>query len=148
PATLVCNTSNGYFSGGVGDLSVMLDEQQEYLYVFFGTYSGNLNEQGVSAARMKWSDRSSPVGRVWRWHDGSWTSPGLYGKSTPVFVAAVSWSSPNTDAFWGPSIHWNVYLNRYVVLLNHSSSANFDQEGIYISYSDSLSAIESWTNPK
>jgi len=34
PVTLVCDTANGYFSGGVGDVSVMLDEQQEYLYFF------------------------------------------------------------------------------------------------------------------
>src|SRR5262249_212910 len=67
PTTLVCETPNGYFSGGVGDLSVMLDERQEYLYIFFGTYSGDVGEQGVSVARMNWNDRTSPVGNVWRW---------------------------------------------------------------------------------
>jgi len=97
---------------------------------------------------MKWSDRSFPVGKVWRWHDGSWTSPGLDGRSTPVFPATVDWNSPNANAFWGPSIHWNTSINRYVVLLNRTKSANYDEEGIYISYSDSLWDVQSWTIPR
>jgi len=146
--TLVCETANGYFSGGVGDLSVMLDERQEYLYIFFGTYSGDVGEQGVSVARMKWSDRSFPVGTVWRWHDGSWSSPGLDGRSTPAFPATVDWNLPDANAYWGPSIHWNSYLRRYVVLLNRTKNANYEEEGIYISYSTSLSDPQSWTIPR
>jgi hypothetical protein len=147
PTTLICDTANGYFSGGVGDLSVMLDENEEYLYIFFGTYSGDVREQGVSVARMKWIDRSSPVGNVWRWYDGSWNSAGINGRSTPLFAANVQWSSANADAFWGPSIHWNTHLNRYVVLLNRTKNSNYAEEGIYISYSDSLSDLQSWSVP-
>jgi hypothetical protein len=147
PSALRCDTSNGYFSGGVGDLSIMLDDREEYLYIYFGTYSGNVREQGVSVARMKWSDRYSPSGNVWRWRDATWSSPGLGGTSTPMFAAAVDWSSANADAFWGPSIHWNSHLNRYVMLLNRTRDSNFAQEGIYISYGDSLSDFQSWTIP-
>jgi hypothetical protein len=146
--TLVCDTANGYFSGGVGDPSVMLDEQQEYLYIFFGTYSGDVAEQGVSVARMKWSERYSPVGAVWRWHNDSWSSPGLDGRSTPVFPATVDWNLPDANAYWGPSIHWNNYLKRYVVLLNRTKNAIYEEEGIYISYSTSLSDSRSWTIPR
>ena len=47
----------------------MLDDKQEYLYIFFGPYCGDVREQGVSVARMTWNDRASPVGNVWRWRD-------------------------------------------------------------------------------
>src|SRR2546423_7534504 len=41
------------------------------------------------------------------------------GSLTPMFPAAIGWRRPNTDALWGPSVHWNTYLQSYVVLLNH-----------------------------
>ncbi len=36
--------------------------------------------------------------------------------------------------FWGPSIHWNTYLERYVMLLNRAKDDQFGQEGIYVSF--------------
>src|SRR5207249_5321097 len=124
-----------------------LDDHEEYLYIFFGTYSGDVREQGVSVGRMKWSDRYAPIGSVWRWRQGGWDSPGLEGTSTPLFAATEDWSSANANAFWGPSIHWNSWLNRYVVLLNRTKDSNYTEEGIYISYSNSLSDLQSWTIP-
>jgi hypothetical protein len=146
-STLRCDTENGYFSGGVGDPSIMLDPQEQYLYIFFGTYSGGVANQGVTVARMEWSDRYAPVGRVWRWFDGAWNSPGLNGTSTPIFPATVDWNLRNADAFWGPAIHWNTYLERYVILLNRTMNAYYQEEGVYISYSSDLSNPGSWTLP-
>ena len=40
--------------------------------------------------------------------------------------------SRTTDVFWGPSIHWNTYLERYVMLLNRAKDDVFGQEGIYV----------------
>jgi hypothetical protein len=47
--------------------------------------------------------------------------------------------------FWGPSIHWNTYLQRYVILVNRLKNSNFDTEGGYISYSIDLAHPENWT---
>ena len=42
--------------------------------------------------------------------------------------------------FWGPSIHWNTYLEQYVMLLNRAKDDQFGQEGIYVSFSSTLHA--------
>ena len=39
---------------------------------------------------------------------------------------------------WGPSIHWNTYLERYVMLLNRAKDESFNNEGIYVSYARTL----------
>jgi len=41
--TLRCDAQNGYFAGGNGDFSVMLDDAQQYLYILFSTYAGALS---------------------------------------------------------------------------------------------------------
>src|SRR5687767_13287815 len=42
-----CKSKNGYFAGGHGDFSVVLDRSREYFYFFFGNYGGPAAEQGV-----------------------------------------------------------------------------------------------------
>lgn len=116
-----CDTANFYFAGGNGDFSAMLDAAGEYLYLFISTY-GDPDEQGVSVARMAWRDRDAPVGEVKKWHNGAWNEPGLGGRATPIFPAAIDWHRPDADAFWGPSIHWNTHLGTYVILLNRALS--------------------------
>ena len=64
PDTYVCDTTNQYFHGGVGDLSVMLDPDRQYLYVFYSEYLNELSDQGVAMARMAWADRDLPAGRA------------------------------------------------------------------------------------
>lgn len=144
-----CSSQNGYFAGGNGDVNVILDRKQEYFYFFFGNYGGPLETQGVVAARLPFASRWSPVGAARRYYQGDWTEPGIGGRGTPVFPAKVSWQKPNTNAFWGPSLHWNTYLESYVMLLNHSCcSPGFPQKGIWASYSTDLSKPESWTKPQ
>jgi len=148
PGTLRCDAKNGYFAGGHGDFCVFLDPEQRYLYILFGNYAGGLEEQGVAAARMKWEDRDSPVGNVWKWHNGGWTEPGLGGNVTPIFGAFTAWEREDCDAFWGPSVHWNVYLQQYVMFLNRASGAGWVQEGIYVSFSSDLADPCSWSQPR
>lgn len=144
-----CGEQNGYFAGGNGDPSVMLDANHEYFYFFFGHYGGPLNEQGVVVARMSFAARYGPAGAVWKYYNGAWSEPGVGGRTTPIFPAKVGWQDPDTDAFWGPSIEWNTYLKSYVMLLNHSCcTSGFPQDGIYASYSVDLSNPESWSKPK
>lgn len=145
--TLKCDAQNGYFAGGHGDFCVMLDEKGEWLYFFFGNYAGDVSEQGVAVARMAWKDRDNPVGKVWKWHKGGWTEPGLGGSVTPTFPAFTPWERADCDSFWGPSVHWNTHLKCYVMLLNRAKGQGWKQEGIYVSFSTNLSDPKSWTKP-
>jgi hypothetical protein len=68
---------------------------------------------------------------------------------TPIFPAKASWMAADTNAFWGPSIHWNTYLDSYVILMNHACcTTGWPQEGIYASFSAKLDDPASWSKPK
>ena len=145
---LNCNAQNGFFAGGNGDFSVILDRNQEYFYFLFDNYGGDLAGQGVAVARMAFGDRRQPAGAVWKYFEGGWTEPGLGGRLTPVFRTAVGWQQSNTDSFWGPSVHWNTYLETYVVLMSHACCKPlWPQEGIYITFNPDLSDPAGWTAP-
>jgi len=145
---LRCDTTNFYFAGGNGDFSVMLDERKEYLYFLISTYAGQASEQGVAVARMRWTERNSPAGKVWKWHSQRWDSAGLGGPVTPVFPASVDWHRGDADAFWGPSIHWNTHLRTYVMLLNRATDSRWKQEGVYVSFNSTLSNPAAWSAPR
>lgn len=144
-----CSSQNGYFAGGHGDFSVVLDREQKYFYFLFSNYGGPVASQGVVIARMAYEDRFHPVGSVLKYHEGQWTQPGVGGRVTALFPAKVSWQKENTDSFWGPSIHWNTHLQSYVVLMNRSCcTTGFPQEGIYAAFNADLSNPSGWTKPK
>lgn len=143
-----CQTKNYFFGGGTGDFSVITDQKGEFIYFLYSSYSGDASSQGVAIARMKVEDRDQPVGSVFKYFSSNWEEPGLGGSESPIFAAATSWASANADAYWGPSIHWNTYLNRYVMLLNRTCcSTDWPQEGIYVSFSSDLSHPETWLPP-
>jgi hypothetical protein len=148
PGYLYCDSPNVYFGGGVGDFSVILDQDKRYLYFVFTSYAGEPGEQGIAAARISWADRDRPVGRVSKFFDGLWQEPGLEGRTTAVFPADVMWQDPGTESYWGPSLHWNTELRSYVMLLNRTVGATFGQEGISIAFSSSLEDPASWTWPE
>ncbi len=143
---------NGYFAGGHGDFSVILDRDRTYFYFLFDNYGGPASSQGVCIARMAYADRFNPVGMVWKYHNGGWQEPGRGGRVTPIFPVKKRWQATNPDALWGPSVHWNTHLNCFVMLLNRALGAAGDpgwsQEGIYISYSTDLTRPDSWTEPR
>lgn len=147
PGTNDCGTRNFFFAGGNGDFSVLLDAEGQYLYFFFSNYPAKISEQGVAVARLKYQDRNDPAGKVWKWFNGSWTEPGLGGHVTPVFRVTGDWHGPNPDAFWGPSIHWNHHLGRYVLLLNRAIDPDWTQEGVYVSFHHDLSDPSGWSRP-
>lgn len=143
-----CQAQNGYFASGHGDFSVIVDQKKEWVYFLFGSYGGDVSGQGVSIARMPFLYLDFPIGSVWKHFDGRWDEPGLGGRTTPVFPARVSWAEKNTDAFWGPSIHWNTYLQSYVVLLSRSCcDIDWPQEGVYLTMNADLSNPAGWTAP-
>ena len=73
----------------------------------------------------------------------------IYPAASPIFGAAEPWDDHDTvvDTFWGPSVHWNTYLARYVMLLNRAKDVDYRQEGIYVSFAPSLSDPQQWSAP-
>jgi hypothetical protein len=143
--TLVCETKNEFFAGGAGDFSVL--RQGPYFYFLFTSYAGPLEQQGIGLARLPVSARGTPVGAVAKWHDGSFSQPGVGGSITPVFPAGSSWHESAPDDYWGPSVHWNTHLKRYVMLLNRTQDPEWTQEGIYVSYGTDLDDPFTWSLP-
>jgi hypothetical protein len=167
-STTACQSANRYIIGGVGDLSVMLDEDKQYLYFFYSQYQNQPQLQGVAVARMQWADRDRPAGKLELWRDGIWepdagrreflpSLPGsmrrrlewTYPAATPLVAPNYAWhdADDRVDAFWGPSVHWNTALDQYVMLLNRSRDESYSQEGIYVSYAPRLDDPDLWTAP-
>lgn len=143
-----CNSQNGFFAGGHGDFSVILDPAGEYFYFLFDNYGGAASTQGVTMARLAFEDRANPVGNLHKYYQGSWEQPGIGGRVTPVIPVRVGWERSNTDAHWGPSVSWNTHINKYVILLNRACcKPEWPQEGIYLSYSSDISDPKTWTTP-
>jgi len=143
-----CGAKNGFFGGGHGDFSVILDRDRSYFYFFFTNYGGDLAGQGVGVARMAFDHRSAPVGAVHKYFDGGWTQPGQGGRVQPVFPARVSWQRSDADSFWGPAVHWNTALESYVILMNRACcKPGWPQEGIYASFNADMSNPQGWTSP-
>lgn len=161
PATAIaCDTANHYFTGGVGDFTVLLSPDTTDLYFLFSQYTPEVHTQGVAVARLAWADRDAPVGKITVW-DGStwlpveaqWTHDGAFlgwahPSGRPLFTTTDSWHDGSTaDAFWGPSVHYNSHLQLYVMLLNRTKDPDFGQAGIYVSYAKSLSDPAGWSLP-
>lgn len=159
-----CESPNHYFAGGVGDFSVALDPDGVDLYIFYSQYVGSLSSQGIAMARYPWEQRDNPSGKVTVYTEDGWT-PALahtddvddtrparwnFPAAMPLFPARGSWHDVDgaVDAFWGPSVHWNTHLERYVMLLNRANDSLWSQQGIYISYATNLDDPSSWTPPR
>jgi hypothetical protein len=159
-----CATPNQYFVGGVGDVSAVLDRESKDVYLYFSQYSRYAPAQGVAIARLAWADRDGPAGKVTVFNDGAWLPPTrvtseddagntqtnwIYSFGTPLVPVTQPWhdDDPRDDAFWGASVHWNVSLRLYVMLLNRTKDEAFTQEGIYASFASRLDDPAAWTTP-
>jgi hypothetical protein len=67
---------------------------------------------------------------------------------TPVFPAERDYHGKDGAMFWGPAIHWNTYLNMYVMLLNHAIDTKLTQDGIFISFNRDVGNPNGWSKPK
>ncbi len=143
-----CETRNRYFGGGTGDFSAIPDRSGKYLYFFYSNYAGPTEAQGIATARIAITQLNEPVGQVTKYFNGRWNQPGLGGQETPIFPARSSWASGQTDAFWGPSIHWNTHLDRYVIVMNYTCCASdWPASGIYVSFAPDLNDPLHWQPP-
>jgi len=156
PGTEACDSTNRFVFGGVGDLTAVLDPTSTDLYLYFSQYTRDGASQGVAVARLAWADRDEPVGKVTIWNDGAWLSPlmsetgeWIYPAATPLVRATRPFHdrSDAADVFWGPSIHWNTYLEQYVMLLNRAKDDRFAEDGIYVSFSPTASDPRAWSAP-
>lgn len=139
---------NGFFTGGHGDFSVVADRDRQFLYFFFTNYGGVAESQGICVARLAYADRHAPRGKVRKFHRGTWDEPGLGGACTPIFRVTRDWSHPDPEAFWGPAVHWNTHLGRWVMLLNSAGGEpGWSQQGIYVAYGADLAQPGNWSAP-
>ena len=157
PGSEACDSANRFVLGGVGDVTVVLDANGQDLYLYFSQYLGDAALQGVAVARIAWADRDAPAGKAAVWSDGAWlpasqadeSSPFTYPAGTPLVRASRPFHdrSALSDVFWGASIHWNTYLEQYVMLLNRAMDDQFGQEGIYVSFAPGVSDPRAWSTP-
>lgn len=165
--SLACDSANRYFLGGAGDFSAVLDSDSRYLYFFISQYPAQVGGQGVAIGRMAWAARDFPMGHMRMWNGNNWEPAKIqvpdtsappstmsrrrfrYPVGDPIYPAGESVHDDDrvADTFWGPSVHWNSYLQMWVMLLNHTDDTAFDQEGIYLSYSPSLDDPTQWSKP-
>jgi hypothetical protein len=162
PGGEACGSSNRYVLGGVGDVSAVLDHDRQDVFLVFTQYSRDPSAQGVAIARLAWADRDTPAGKVSIWNDGAWLPPRRaggdaegrsgwdYPPGTALQPVTRPWHDGNAtvDAFWGPSVHWNTYLERYVMLLNRSRDESFVNEGIYVSFARDVRDPRGWSPPQ
>ena len=148
PCAVRCDTASPWDSGGTGDFVFYLDPAKEFFYFYGTSYDSRFEEQGVWAARMRYADRKNPSGKVMKWHKGAWSEPALWGHVTPVFPAQRDYHGKDGEMFWGPAIHWNTYLNTYVMLLNHAVDTKLTQDGIFISFNHDLGNPDGWSTPR
>lgn len=156
PGSEACDSANRFVLGGIGDVTAALDRDRNDLYLYFSQYTRDGASQGVAAARLAWADRDRPSGKITIWNHGAWLpvieSPDgawLYPSGTPLVAATRPFHdrSSATDVFWGPSIHWNTYVEQYVMLLNRAKDDQFGEEGIYVSFSPTVSDPARWSAP-
>lgn len=158
--SVTCDTDHPVTSGGIGDFSVILDRNADpanhYLYFVFSSFGGDLEEQGISFARMHWIDRDQPFDRfsgqsqASKWDGSAWAAPGIGGRSVAIFHDSqqVSWTSAQNNGYWGPSVHWNVDLHKFIILMDRSKGGNYETQGVYMTYTTNLDDPHSWVAPK
>ena len=157
PGSAACDSGNRFVIGGIGDVTAARDADSKDVYLYFSQYVRDGRSQGVAVARIAWADRDAPAGKATIWNDGAWLpareNPSSdIGFDYPIGTPLVRTERPfhdrssANDVFWGPSIHWNTYLNQYVMLLNRARDEVFGQEGIYVSFSATLDPA-GWSAP-
>ena len=148
PCARRCDTASPWDAGGTGDFTFLPDARGEYFYFYFTSYDSRPEQQGVLAARLRCSDRDNPSGKAFKWHEGAWKEPGLWGSATPVLAAESDYHRPDGRMFWGPSLHWNSHLECFVMLLNHAVDTRLNGDGIYVSFNRRIEDPEGWSRPQ
>ena len=148
PTTARPKTATSWAALAISPCSSIAESQDLYflysLYLRSPHAAGNRRgAHGVGGPRRSrrhdhdLAQRRVVAGDVHRhWRQQRW----IYPAASPVFPTPESWHDEDTlvDAFWGPSVHWNTHVERYVMLLNRAKDVDYGQEGIYVSFAPSL----------
>ena len=121
---------------GCGDLCVVADAQNRYLYVYYTDHS-RIDNRGVQICVARCAMEDAARTDRWRkyYHEG-FEEPGLGGKDTPVISAQPMWA----DAIF-PQATFVKQLHSYVMVFNITVYREFSQEtkpeqsGMYIASS-------------
>jgi len=147
PSRIDCNSASPWDAGGTGDMTFLPDRDDKYFYIYGTSYDPAFVEQGIFVARLPFADRDHASGKAQKWYRGNWTEPGLWGHVTPVFPAMKDYTHADGEMFWGPSMHWNTYLQMYVMVMNHAVDTRLKGGGIYISFNGDISDPGGWSKP-
>lgn len=147
PCAVKCDTQSPWDAGGTGDFVFLADRDRQFFYFYGTSYDPAVDEQGIFVARMRYADRDHPAGKVWKWRQGEWSEPGLWGHLTPVFPATRDYHRKDGSMFWGPSIHWNTHLGMYVMVLNHAQDTKLTNDGIFVTFNRDLGNPRGWSKP-
>lgn len=154
PALADPGARNGFLAGGYGDFCVLPDRERRWLYVATTCYVADERRQGIALLRHPLAARDATAEalaqRLECRERGAWR-PLRAGEPPPVWLpVARGWSHHDPDAFWGPAIHWNRDLGRFIMLLSRSRAGApaFRQDGVHWCWGGSLEAPEAWTAPR
>lgn len=142
PASFDCSWRNGFFAGGYGDLCAVPDRAAKWLYIFFTSYHTDPRAQGVTVMRVP-----TGTGEPELWSEGGWKVDRR--RPQPIWPVVRGWRHRDPDSFWGPAVHFNRALGRYVMLLNRTAHGAGDlrQEGVYVSCNATLEDPTAWSEP-
>ena len=72
-----------------------------------------------------------------------------YPSAIPIFpaIGALATTMTRSGRVLGTAVHWNAYLEQYVMLLNHAKDTNWKQDGIYVSFNGRLDDPALWSQP-
>jgi hypothetical protein len=157
--SVACGSTNRFVLGGVGDVAAVLDGAGQDLYLYFSQYPQNGALQGIAVARLAWADRDAPGGKATIWNDGAWLPAGEridgtrrqveFPPGTPLVRATKPFHDGQApaDVFWGAAIHWNTYLQQYVMLMARAKDESFGMDGVYVSYAATVTDPRAWSAP-
>ncbi|ANE45808.1 hypothetical protein SY83_05285 [Paenibacillus swuensis] len=137
----LCTVDASLSNDGCMDAGLIQDG--DYYYMFY--HQSFDNWSGLYAARAPVNDYGP--GKWQKWYNGSWSQPGIGGLQSPIL------GNESNTLYAAPSISWNTYLNKYIIIFNNVStwvaSGHSDLSGCKydIAYTSDLSTMN-WSVPE
>jgi hypothetical protein len=140
--------SGSYFEAGPADFDLYVDERGGYFYIFSGNgyapKDGKMNNflwfNEVARCRIK--DKMAP-GKWWKFCNGSWSEPGLGGRSSRIAMGATG--------IYGRVIY-STYLKKYLrigtcmgAIDKRYTDLGFTDRSVFIATCEDL-AKQQWTS--
>jgi hypothetical protein len=149
PDEIDCAFDNGWFAGGYGDFTVVPDGDGTHFLLHLTSYHAADTAQGIVVARYPTAARDRPAGKLEWWTEGGWR-PRHAAPPRPVIRPVRGWRHPDPDAHWGPAVHHNRDIDRWVMLLNRTAGGDRDlvQREIAVSFNRDPVDPAGWSPPR